>query len=104
MAQSEYELGHGYNFSAFNVGGFSDVTAAATDSGRKAVSVNALSVFATGHIASVFNPFVEAELTGFDQALLVTVLERLVSVAQAEEFYGPVRDVLKEKLADSGKG
>lgn len=67
VAQSEYEPGHGYNFSAFNVGGFADVTAAAaTDSGRKALSVNAVSVFATGHIASVFNPFVEAQLTGFD--------------------------------------
>ncbi len=66
VAQSEFELGHGYNFAAFNVGGVSDVTAAATDSGRKAVSVNTLSVFATGHVMSVFNPFVEAELMGFD--------------------------------------
>jgi hypothetical protein len=66
VAQSEYELGHGYNFAAFNVGGFSDVTAAGTDSGRKSVSVNALSVFVSGHVAPVFNPFVEAELTGLD--------------------------------------
>jgi len=66
VAQSENEPGHGYTFSAFNVGGFSDVTAAAADTGRKAVSVNALSVFVTGHVAPAFNPFIEAELTGLD--------------------------------------
>jgi hypothetical protein len=68
VAQSEYEPGHGYNFAAVNVGGFSDVTAAATDTGRKAVSVNALSVFVSGHASAIFNPFIEAELTGLDIA------------------------------------
>ena len=68
VAQGEYEPGHGYSFAAaaLNVGGFSDVTAAATDSGRKAVSANALSVFLSGHVAPAFNPFIEAELTGLD--------------------------------------
>ena len=64
VAQVEYEPGH--TFGAFNIAGFAEVTAAATDSGRKAVAVNDAGVYVSGHVASVFNPFVGAELTGLD--------------------------------------
>lgn len=66
LAQGQNDPGHGYTFGAFNVSGFADVTATATDNGRKAVAVNDASVYVSGHVASVFNPFVSAELTGLD--------------------------------------
>ena len=65
-AQSSYQLGHGYDLGPFNLAGYADVVADVPDEGRKAVALDDLSLFVSGHLTPFFNPFVEAELTHLD--------------------------------------
>lgn len=65
-AQDSYQLGHGYDVGPFNLAGYSNITANLPDEGRKSLSLDDLSLFVSGHIASWLNPFAEAELTHLD--------------------------------------
>ena len=65
-ADSDYELGHGYNVGPFNFAGYSELAIGLPDEGSKKVAVEDLSLFITGHINKLLNPFVEAELTHLD--------------------------------------
>ena len=65
-AEDGYQLGHGYDVGPFNFAGYSNVTASLPDQGGDAVVLDDLSLFVTGHVAKLFNPFVEAELTRLD--------------------------------------
>ena len=65
-ADSEYELGHGYNVGAFNFAGYGEVALAVPDEGNQTVALEDFSLFVTGHVNRFFNPFVEAELTHLD--------------------------------------
>lgn len=65
-ADSDYELGHGYNVGPFNFAGYSELAIGVPDEGSKKIAVEDLSLFITGHVNWLFNPFVEAELTHLD--------------------------------------
>ena len=65
-AQSGYQLGHGYDLGPFNLAGYSSVVADIPDEGRKALALDDLSLFVSGHLWPLFNPFAEAELTHLD--------------------------------------
>lgn len=62
-ADGNYELGHGYNVGAFNFAGYGEVAFGVPDDGGKTLALEDLSLFITGHVNKLFNPFVEAELT-----------------------------------------
>jgi hypothetical protein len=64
--QSSYQLGHGYDLGPFNFAGYADLVADVPDVGRKAVVLDDLSLFVSGHVTPFFNPFAEAELTHLD--------------------------------------
>lgn len=66
QADGDYQLGHGLNVGPFNFGGYADVVAGIPDHDRKALALDDLSFFVTGHVSRLFNPFFEAELTDFD--------------------------------------
>lgn len=61
--ESAYAFGHGYDLGPFNFAGYANVTAAIPNEGQKALTLEDLSLFATGHISKLLNPFIEAELT-----------------------------------------
>ena len=60
-----YELGHGLDLGPFNFAGYGSVVANVPDRGRKALVLDDLSLYVTGHVAKLLNPFVETELTGY---------------------------------------
>ncbi|MDB5393492.1 MAG: hypothetical protein JWM91_998 [Rhodospirillales bacterium] len=64
--QTGYQLGHGYDLGPFNFGGYGAVAAYVPDRGSGTISAEDISLFATGHISQLFNPFIEAELTHLD--------------------------------------
>jgi hypothetical protein len=66
FADDSYQLGHGYNIGPFNFAGYSDIVVNIPDEGHKTVGFGDLSLFVTGHVTPIFNPFIEAELTHFD--------------------------------------
>lgn len=86
-ADDDYELGHGYNVGPFNFAGYSEVALKVPDEGNKTFALEDLSLFITGHVNKLLNPFVEAEFThldfthsgppGSDQGDGTFVLERL---------------------------
>jgi hypothetical protein len=61
-----YQLGRGYDWGPFNFAGYSNVVVDVPRQGTKSLTLDDLSLFATGHIDRLFNPFTEAELTRFD--------------------------------------
>ena len=65
-AEDSYQLGHGYDLGPFNFAGYSNVVADVPDEGRKALALDDLSLFISGHVSALFNPFTEAELTHLD--------------------------------------
>jgi hypothetical protein len=65
-ADGDYQLGHGYDVGPFNFAGYSDVTASVPDQGQKAFALEDLSLFVSGHVTQLFNPFMEAEYSGLD--------------------------------------
>ncbi|MBB6251209.1 hypothetical protein [Nitrospirillum iridis] len=62
----DYQLGQGLELGPINLAGYSSVTAALPDQGHKSLAIDDLSLFISGHVTSLVNPFVEAELTGLD--------------------------------------
>ena len=58
----DYSLGHGLNVGDFNLAGYASVTADGPLGHRKDVSVDDLSLFVSGHVNDMFNPFMETEL------------------------------------------
>jgi hypothetical protein len=66
LADDGYELGHGYTVGAFNFAGYSELAIGLPDEGSQKIALEDLSLFITGHVNRLFNPFVEAELTHFD--------------------------------------
>jgi hypothetical protein len=67
-ADIDYQLGHGLDIGPFNFAGYSNVVASIPNQGKKSLVLDDLSLFVAGHVAKLFNPFVEAELTHFDLA------------------------------------
>ena len=65
-AADAYHLGHGLDVGPFNVAGYGNVLFDAPTHDKKALVLDDLSLFVSGHIGRFFNPFVEAELTRFD--------------------------------------
>ena len=65
-AEGDYELGHGYDIGPLNFAGYSNVIASAPDNGRASLVLDDLSLFVSGHIGRLINPFTEAELTHLD--------------------------------------
>lgn len=61
-----YRLGHGLDVGPFNVAGYGNLLFDAPTHGKKALVLDDLSLFVSGHVGRFFNPFVEAELTRFD--------------------------------------
>ncbi|TWB34537.1 hypothetical protein [Nitrospirillum pindoramense] len=61
-----YVLGQGFNVGPVNFAGYSSVVLAAPDQGRKTFSLEDLSLYASAHVGALFNPFMEAELTGLN--------------------------------------
>jgi hypothetical protein len=66
--EGAYELGHGYDIGPFNLAGYSNLVGNAPDQGGNSLALDDLSLFVTGHLGRLFNPFTEAELTHFDFA------------------------------------
>lgn len=62
-AGETYKLGHGYDIGPINLAGYANVTLSMPNEGQKALTLEDLSLFATGHISKLINPFIEAELT-----------------------------------------
>lgn len=67
-ADGDYQLGHGYDWGPFNFAGYSNLVANLPQQGQKSLVLDDLSLFVTGHLGRLFNPFTEAELTHFDVA------------------------------------
>ena len=65
-ADDGYRLGHGLDVGPFNFAGYSNVVASLPSEGKKSLILDDLSLFVSGHVAKLFNPFVEAELTDLD--------------------------------------
>jgi hypothetical protein len=61
-ADGDYELGHGLDLGPVNVAGYSNVVADLPEGQAKALKVDDLSLFLSGHFGKLFNPFTEAEL------------------------------------------
>lgn len=68
LALAEYHLGQGLNLGEFNIAGYSSVTAEFPDIGRRNLSVDDLSLFVSGHLDKLVNPFVEAEVADLEVA------------------------------------
>lgn len=66
QADFDYQLGHGLDIGPFNFAGYSNVVANVPSQGKKSFTLDDLSLFVSGHIGKLFNPFIEAELTNFD--------------------------------------
>ena len=64
----DYRLGHGYDIGPFNLAGYSNLVLNVPRSAPKSLVLDDLSLFVSGHLGRWFNPFVEAEFTGFDIA------------------------------------
>jgi hypothetical protein len=64
-AGDDYQLGHGLDVGPFNLAGYSELEATVPKDGRTSLLLNDLSLFVTGHIGRLFNPFTEVELTDF---------------------------------------
>jgi hypothetical protein len=60
----DYQLGHGLDIGPLNIAGYSDLVARLPNQKQKSIDLDDLSLFVTGHFNRLFNPFVEAELTG----------------------------------------
>jgi hypothetical protein len=63
-ADGDYQLGHGLDLGPLNIAGYSSVSALVPTTGQKALALDDLSLFVTGHFGWLFNPFTEAELSG----------------------------------------
>ncbi|MEA1672910.1 hypothetical protein [Nitrospirillum sp. BR 11163] len=61
-----YVLGQGINVGSINLAGYSSLVATLPDQGRKALSLEDLSLYASAHVGAFINPFMEAELTGLN--------------------------------------
>lgn len=61
-----YSLGHGWDVGRFNIAGYSNLLMNLPEGGSKSLVLDDLSLFVTGHVSRLVNPFVEAELTDFD--------------------------------------
>jgi hypothetical protein len=59
-----YELGHGLNLGPFNFAGYGNVSANLPERETKRLVLDDLSLYVTGHVSTIFNPFLETELTG----------------------------------------
>ncbi|MGE0744523.1 MAG: hypothetical protein AB7K86_04720 [Rhodospirillales bacterium] len=66
QADGGYRLGHGLDVGPFNIAGYSNLVVEAPRSRPKSLQIDDFSLFVTGHVGRLFNPFVEAEFTGFD--------------------------------------
>jgi len=66
QADFDYQLGHGLDIGPFNFAGYSNVVVNLPNRGEKSFVLDDLSLFVSGHIGKLFNPFIEAELTHFD--------------------------------------
>ncbi len=86
-AAEGYQLGRGVDLGPFNVAGYSSLVGKLPSGQPNALTLDDFSLFVTGHISKLFNPFVEAELThltllgsgpyGRDRGGGALVLERL---------------------------
>jgi len=61
-ADADYELGHGIDVGPINFAGYSDLVANVPSRGTGSLVLNDLSLFVSGHIGQLFNPFTEVEL------------------------------------------
>ena len=62
--EPDYQLGSGVNVGNFNIAGYANLIADAPQGERKSLSLDDLSLFVSGHMNKVVNPFIEVELTG----------------------------------------
>lgn len=65
-ADDGYELGHGLDLGPLNIAGYSSVAVDLPHDGVKALAIDDLSLFVTGHFGQFANPFIEAELSDLD--------------------------------------
>jgi hypothetical protein len=65
-AEGDYQLGRGFDFGPLNFAGYSNLIASAPDNARASLALDDLSLFVTGHIGRLINPFTEAELNHLD--------------------------------------
>ena len=65
-AGGTYHLGQGLDVGPLNIAGYGNLLFNAPTHEKKALVLDDLSLFVSGHIGRFFNPFVEAELTKFD--------------------------------------
>lgn len=61
-----YVPGQGFNVGPVNLAGYSSLVASLPDQGRKTLSLEDLSLYASAHVGIFVNPFMEAELTGLN--------------------------------------
>ncbi|MEA1647975.1 hypothetical protein UAJ10_02945 [Nitrospirillum sp. BR 11164] len=61
-----YVLGQGLNVGSVNLAGYSSLVTSLPDQGRKTLSLEDLSLYASAHVGMFVNPFMEAELTGLN--------------------------------------
>src|SRR5579859_4571505 len=59
-AEDDYQLGHGIDVGPFNFAGYGNLVGGISDNGTKSASLDDISLFVTGHIGRLFNPFMEA--------------------------------------------
>jgi hypothetical protein len=67
-ADSDYELGHGFDIGPVNFAGYSNLVANIPERGPKSLVLDDLSLFVSGHFGKLLNPFTEAELTNLSLA------------------------------------
>jgi hypothetical protein len=63
FADDSYQLGHGYNIGPFNFADYSDIVVNIPDEEHKTVGFGDLSLFVTGHVTPIFNPFIDRKFS-----------------------------------------
>ena len=65
-AEDGYQLGQGYNLGPINFAGYSNLVGSLPDHTReKSLQLSDLSLYVSGHLGQLINPFVDAEFTNF---------------------------------------